>query len=136
MVNGHTFRYFLAGSEIVRLAVIIYDRFPLSLCKVEALLREGSIHACSETVRFWWKRSGPLFASEIRNWRVAVDATKLRAMAPGRGLREDRRRTALPLERRPLRRLVTHERPIGSQRKGMKQNCAIARVLAGTMAKA
>lgn len=82
MVNGHTFRYFRAGFEIVRLAVIMYDRFPLSLCNVEGLLREGSIHACNETVRFWWKRSGPIFASEIRNWCVARMRSSCRRWHP------------------------------------------------------
>ena len=44
----------------------MYVRFPLSLRNVEDLLFERGIDICHETVRFWWKRFGPLFAAEIR----------------------------------------------------------------------
>jgi len=69
------FRYFKTSPEVIRLAVMMYVRFPLSLRNVEDLLHERGIDICHETVRFWWNRFGPMFASEIRKRR----ADKLRA---------------------------------------------------------
>ena len=65
------FRYFNSSPEIIRLAVMMYVRFPLSLRQVEDLRSERGIDVCHETVRFWWNRFGPLFAGEIRRRRVA-----------------------------------------------------------------
>ena len=64
------FRYFNSSPEVIRLAVLVYIRFPLSLRQVEDLLSERGIDICHETVRFWWNRFGPLFAAEIRRRRV------------------------------------------------------------------
>jgi len=64
------FRYFKTSPEIIRLAVMMYIRFPLSLRNVEDLLHERGIDICHETVRFWWHRFGPMFAAEIRKRRV------------------------------------------------------------------
>jgi transposase-like protein len=44
---------------VIRLAVMLYVRFPLSLRNVEDLLHERGIEVSHETVRFWWQRSGP-----------------------------------------------------------------------------
>ncbi len=66
------FRYFKTSPEIIRLAVMMYVRFPLSLRNVEDLLHERGIDIAHETVRFWWNRFGPLFASEIRKKRAAA----------------------------------------------------------------
>jgi putative transposase len=41
-----------------------------SLRQVEELLFERGIDICHETVRFLWNRFGPMFAAEIRKWRV------------------------------------------------------------------
>ena len=65
------FRYFKTSPEIIRLAVMLYVRFPLSLRNVEDLLHERGIDISHETVRFWWNRFGPMFASEIRRKRVS-----------------------------------------------------------------
>ena len=65
------FRYFNSSPEIIRLAVLMYVRFPLSLRNVEDLLFERGIDICHETVRFWWNRFGPLFAADIRRQRVS-----------------------------------------------------------------
>ena len=51
------FRYFNSSPEIIRLAVMMYVRFPLSLRQVEDLLSERGIDICHETVRLWWVRS-------------------------------------------------------------------------------
>ena len=48
----------------------MYVRFPLSLRNVEDLLHERGIEISHETVRFWWTRFGPMFASEIRRSRI------------------------------------------------------------------
>lgn len=56
------FRYFKTSPEIIRLAVMLYIRFPLSLRNVEDLLLERSIEISHETVRFWWNRFGPELA--------------------------------------------------------------------------
>jgi len=49
----------------------MYVRFPLSLRNVEDLLFERGIDICHETVRLWWNRFGPLFATDIRRQRVS-----------------------------------------------------------------
>ena len=64
------FRYFNSSPEVIRLTVMMYIRYPLSLRQVEDLLAERGIDICHETVRFWWNRFGPMFAAEIRKRRV------------------------------------------------------------------
>ena len=64
------FRCFNSSPEVIRLAVMMYVRFPLSLRNVEDLLHERGIDISHETVRFWWNRFGPMFAAEIRKRRI------------------------------------------------------------------
>ena len=64
------FRYFNNSPEVIRLTVMMYIRYPLSLRQVEDLLFERGIDICHETVRLWWNRFGPMFAAEIRKRRV------------------------------------------------------------------
>ena len=66
------FHCFNSSPKIIRLAVMMYVRFPLSLRQVEDLLHERGIDICHETVRFWWNRFGPMFAAEIRKKRSAA----------------------------------------------------------------
>ena len=68
---SNPFRYFNSLPEIIRLAVLMYVKYPLSLRNVEDLLAERGIDISHETVRFWWNRFGPMFAAEIRKKRVA-----------------------------------------------------------------
>ena len=70
MTNHSPFRYFKTSPEIIRLAVMMYVRFPLSLRNVEDLLHERGIDISHETVRFWRNRFGPIFAAEIRKRRI------------------------------------------------------------------
>ena len=70
MKNQNPFRYFKTSPEIIRLAVMMYVRFPLSLRNVEDLLHERGIDICHETVRYWWNKFGPMFAKEIRKKRM------------------------------------------------------------------
>ena len=82
------FRYFNSSPEVIRLTVMLYIRYPLSLRQVEDILFERGIDICHETVRFWWNTFGPMFAAEIRkrriqcknysNWRWHVDEVFVR----------------------------------------------------------
>ena len=51
---SNPFRYFNSSPEIIRLAVLMYVKYPLSLRNVEDLLAERGIAVSHETVRFWW----------------------------------------------------------------------------------
>jgi len=64
------FRYFNSSPEVIRLTVMMYVRYPLSLRQVEDILFERGIDICHETIRFWWNRFGPMFANEIRKRRL------------------------------------------------------------------
>ncbi|WP_301943371.1 IS6 family transposase [Mesorhizobium escarrei] len=70
MTKLRPFRYFKTSPEIIRLAVMLYVRFPLSLRNVEDLLHERGIDVSHETIRFWWNRFGPMFAAELRRRRA------------------------------------------------------------------
>ncbi|MBW0145696.1 IS6 family transposase [Sphingomicrobium clamense] len=65
------FRCFNSSPEIIRLAVMMYVKYPLSLRNVEDLLFERGIDIAHETVRYWWNRFGPMFAGDIRRQRVS-----------------------------------------------------------------
>ena len=45
------FKYFNSSPEVIRLVVMMYVRYPLSLRNVEDLLPERGIDICHETVR-------------------------------------------------------------------------------------
>lgn len=51
--NPRMFCYFKTSQEIIRLAVMMYVRYELSLRSVEDLLHERGIDITHETVRFW-----------------------------------------------------------------------------------
>src|SRR3954466_14759625 len=70
-VPASPFRYFYSSPEVIRLAVLLYVKYPLSLRNVEDLLAERGIDISHETVRYWWNRFGPLFAGDIRRQRVS-----------------------------------------------------------------
>ena len=69
MTKQSPFRYFKTSSDIIRLAVMLCVRFPLSLRNVEDLLHELGVEVSHEPVRFWWNRFGPIFALEITRKR-------------------------------------------------------------------
>ena len=81
-------RYFNSSPEVMRLAVMVYMRYPLSLRQVEDILFERGIDICHETVRYGWDRFAPVFAGEIRrrhvdrrdwsNWRWHLDEVLVR----------------------------------------------------------
>ena len=70
MTKPAAFKFFKTSPEIIRLAVLLCIRFPLSLRNVEDLLHERGIDVSHETVRYWWNRFGPVFVSEKRRKRV------------------------------------------------------------------
>ncbi len=75
------FRYFKTSPEIIKLAVMYYVRYPLSLRQVEDILYERGIDVTYETIRYWWNKFGVLFSKEIKkgrpqsvsNWRWHID---------------------------------------------------------------
>jgi putative transposase len=56
MTKRSPFRYFKTSPEIIRLAVMMYVRLPLSLRNPEDLMHQRGIDISHETVRFWWNR--------------------------------------------------------------------------------
>ena len=66
MTKRSPFKYFKTSPEIIRLAMMLYVRFPVTLRNVEDLLQERGIDISHETVLFWWHWFGPMFANEIK----------------------------------------------------------------------
>ncbi len=89
MCRSNPFKGFHSSPEVIRLAVMLYVRFPLSLRNVENLLHERGVDIKHETVRFWWQRFGPKFAAEIRKRRIEGHAIEPLETAPRRDVRED-----------------------------------------------
>jgi putative transposase len=69
--SDNPFRYFNSSPEVIRLVVMLYARFPLSLRNAEDLLFERGIDIWHETMRLWWNRFGPMFAADIRRQQVS-----------------------------------------------------------------
>ena len=80
MTKRSPFRYSKTLPEIIRLAVMLYIRFPLSLRNVEDLLHERGIEISDKTVRFWWNRFGPfppetgMRVGKLRRVRIRLTA--------------------------------------------------------------
>jgi putative transposase len=68
---SNPFRYFNSSPEVIRLVVMMYLRYPLSLRNVEDLLDERGIDISHETVLVVVESVWPMFAAEIRKKRVA-----------------------------------------------------------------
>jgi putative transposase len=68
---------FNSSPEVIRIAVLMYIKYPLLLRNVEDLLAERGIDICHETVRHWWNRFGPMFAAEIRKKRIHATRTRV-----------------------------------------------------------
>jgi len=81
MKKPNIFKYYKTSPEIIKLAVMYYVRFPLSLRNVEDILHERGVDVCHETIRYWWNKFGGHFAKELRkankhkpsHWRWHVD---------------------------------------------------------------
>lgn len=70
-------RYVKTSPEIIRLVVMLYIRYPLSLRNVEDPLHDRGIEIRHESVRFCWDRFGPTFAAKICGRRVEVENSDL-----------------------------------------------------------
>jgi len=64
------FRYLNSSPDVIRLAIMLDIRYPLSLRQFEDLLSERGIDICHETVRLRRNRFEPRFAAEIRRGRA------------------------------------------------------------------
>jgi putative transposase len=81
MSKKDPFKYYKTSPEIIKLAVMYYVRYPLSLRQVEDILHERGINVCHETIRYWWNKFGTLFSKEVKkksahshsNWRWHID---------------------------------------------------------------
>ena len=69
--TNNPFRCFNSSPEVIRMVVMLYVRYPLSLRNVEDLLFERGYDVCHETVRLWWNRFGPMFAADIKRQRIS-----------------------------------------------------------------
>lgn len=56
MSHQNPFKYYKTSPEIIKLAVMYYIRYPLSLRQVEDILHERGIDVCHETIRYWWNK--------------------------------------------------------------------------------
>ena len=81
---SNPFRYFNSSPEVIRLVVMMYVRYPLSLRNVEDLLAERGIDISHETVRFWWNRFGPIWVSPSLPLRDVVRLPGGHHSTPGR----------------------------------------------------
>ncbi len=63
MSKPSPFCCFGTSLEIIRLALMMYVRFPLSPRNAKDPLDERGIEVSHETVRFWWQRFGPMLAA-------------------------------------------------------------------------
>ena len=80
MTKPASYKYLKTSPEIIRLVVMLYIRFPLSLRNLEDLLHERGIDVSDETVQYLWDRFGPMFSAEIRRKRFQ----QLRAFSNGK----------------------------------------------------
>ncbi len=74
MTKHSPFRYFKTSPAIIRLAVMLYVRFPLSLRNVEDQLHERGVDINYEAILYWLHRCVSKFASKIKKlFRAAKD---------------------------------------------------------------
>jgi putative transposase len=84
MPRRSPFRYFRAGPAIIRVAGMLYVRFPPSWRNVQDVLHDRGIEISHGAALFWWNRFAPMFAAESlygqldrmrahRHWRWHLD---------------------------------------------------------------
>nr|WP_260596581.1 hypothetical protein [Sphingomonas sp. ZFBP2030] len=105
------FRRFISSPEVIRLVVMMYVRFPLSLRNVEDLLFECGIDICHETVRMWWNGSvrpnAPLISYLVR---AAIDQPHC-SFVPLKASLRSRRRAGSGSRLRPVA-IQTNQIPV------------------------
>ena len=87
--------------EAIRLVVIMYLRFPLSLRSVDDFLFERGIELSHETLCFSRNHFGLMWSAAFAG--CGWPQVRLLLLAPQRDLREDQRRDVFPLARRQPR---------------------------------
>ena len=70
---SNPFKYFNSSPEIIRLAVLMYVKYPLSLRNVEDLLAERGIDICHETVSLPKTSSAKIRAELWNHGMIAGD---------------------------------------------------------------
>ena len=78
------FRYFNSSPEVIRFAVMLYVRYPLSLRQVEERLFERGIEICYETVRYWWRKWTPMIGQWGSRFKVVSAVHRYAAKVSGR----------------------------------------------------
>ena len=76
MSKQNPFKYYKTSPEIIKLAVMYYVRYPLSLRQVEDILHERGIDVCHETIRYWWNNFGTVFSNEMKK-KIKYQSFKL-----------------------------------------------------------
>ena len=94
---GNPFRYFNSSPEVIRLVVMMYIRYPLSLRQVEDILFERGIDICHETVRYFVEPVRSDVCGRDQEATPSSSVVFAMALAPGRGVRQDQWRDALSL---------------------------------------
>lgn len=72
MIKCSLFCYFKTSLKIICVAVMMYTPFPPWHRNVVDSLHHQGIEISHKTVRFRWKRFGPLFATEVRKRQVSA----------------------------------------------------------------
>ena len=70
MTHINPFKYYKTSPEIIKLAIMYYVRFPLSLRNVEDILHERGIDISHESVRYWWTKLGHVLAKDLKKRRT------------------------------------------------------------------
>ena len=111
------FRRFNSSPDVIRLVVLMYVRFPLSLRNVEDLLFEHGADICHETVRFWRNRHTRRRCAS--SWIVRLTANDARPRWPSganpRGLTDRALRRRCAKWRRVRIRLTAPSQSIGEE---------------------
>ena len=102
LVLGHEqpFQYFNSSPEVIRLVVMMYVRYPLSLRNVEDLLAERGIDISHETVRFYGTGWADILRRDPKEADRADASLSSIALAFGRGHCEGQWQALLSLARR------------------------------------
>src|ERR1700723_3294618 len=103
---SNPFRYFNSSPGVIRLVVVMYVRYPLSLRDVEDLLLERGVDICREAVRHW-RSGGKSWRSGAWVWAICAPLETCRLWSgstrlSGDGLAFARRLAARPLAAMPL----------------------------------
>lgn len=65
MSEVNPFKYYKSSPSIIKLTIMYYVCYPLSLRQVEDTLHEHGINICYETVCYWWQQLGSVVSKEL-----------------------------------------------------------------------